>query len=226
MLPTDQVPPIARGGTMKNRIMGLALGAALLAAAGLAAAARAQQNSPLPLPPAVEKELAARASNVTEVTLGKNMLGFAAKFMNGKDQDEAATRHLVENLDGIYVRNYEFDKDGQYSMEEIDKLRTYFETGEWTPIVRSRERKSGETTDVLLKMVNGETRGMFILSAEPRELSIVLILGPVNMDDLAKLRGINGLGMLGDMETPSKPKDKGKEKDKDKTKDKPKGGAE
>jgi hypothetical protein len=226
MLPTDQVPPIARGGTMKNRIMGLALGAALLAAAGLAAAARAQQNSPLPLPPAVEKELAARASNVTEVTLGKNMLGFAAKFMNGKDQDEAATRHLVENLDGIYVRNYEFDKDGQYSMEEIDKLRTYFETGEWTPIVRSRERKSGETTDVLLKMVNGETRGMFILSAEPRELSIVLILGPVNMDDLAKLRGINGLGMLGDMESPSKPKDKGKDKDKDKTKDKPKGGAE
>ena len=226
MLPTDQVPPIARGGTMKNRIMGLALGAALLAAAGLAAAARAQQNSPLPLPPAVEKELAARASNVTEVTLGKNMLGFAAKFMNGKDQDEAATRHLVENLDGIYVRNYEFDKDGQYSMDEIDKLRTYFETGEWTPIVRSRERKSGETTDVLLKMVNGETRGMFILSAEPRELSIVLILGPVNMDDLAKLRGINGLGMLGDMETPSKPKDKGKDKDKDKTKDKPKGGAE
>ena len=211
---------------MKTRIMGLALGAALLAAAGLAAAARAQQNSPLPLPPAVEKELAARASNVTEVTLGKNMLGFAAKFMNGKDQDEAATRHLVENLDGIYVRNYEFDKDGQYSMEEIDKLRTYFETGEWTPIVRSRERKSGETTDVLLKMVNGETRGMFILSAEPRELSIVLILGPVNMDDLAKLRGINGLGMLGDMETPSKPKDKGKDKDKDKTKDKPKGGAE
>ena len=226
MLPTDQVPPIARGGTMKNRMMGLALGAALLAAAGLAAAARAQQNSPLPLPPAVEKELAARASNVTEVTLGKNMLGFAAKFMNGKDQDEAATRHLVENLDGIYVRNYEFDKDGQYSMEEIDKLRTYFETGEWTPIVRSRERKSGETTDVLLKMVNGETRGMFILSAEPRELSIVLILGPVNMDDLAKLRGINGLGMLGDMESPSKPKDKGKDKDKDKTKDKPKGGAE
>ena len=224
MLPTDIVPPVARGGTMKNRFMWIALGAALLAAAGLAAAARAQQNSPLPLPPAVEKELAARASNVTEVTLGKNMLGFAAKFMNGKDQDEAATRHLVENLDGIYVRNYEFDKEGQYSMEEIDKLRTYFETGEWTPIVRSRERKSGETTDVLLKMVNGETRGMFILSAEPRELSIVLILGPVSMDDLAKLRGINGLGMLGDVE--STPKAKDKDKDKDKTKDKAKGGAE
>src|ERR1700757_2564420 len=104
---------------MKNQTMWLALGAAMMGAAVLALPARAQQTSPLPLPPAVEKELAARASNVNEETLGKNMLGFAAKYMNGKDQDEAATKRLIENLDGIYVREYEFDKDGQYSMDEV-----------------------------------------------------------------------------------------------------------
>lgn len=203
---------------MKNRTMWMALGLALIGAAALAMAARAQQPSPLPLPPALEKQLAARASNVTEVTLGKNMLGFAAKFMNNKDQDEAATRHLIENLDGIYVREYEFDKDGQYSMEDIAKLRSYFSTSEWTPIVHSRERSSGETTDVLLKMVNGETRGMFVLSAEPRELSIVLILGPVRMEDLGRLKGLGGLGVLGDIESNPKTKDKDKDKDKNKTK--------
>src|SRR3974377_665900 len=109
---------------MKNVIAVLLLGAAVLAAPAVA------QNSQLPLPSPVEKELAARASNVTEVTLGKNMLAFAAKFMNGKDQDEAATRHLIEGLEGIYVREYEFDKEGQYSMVDIDKLRQYFETAE------------------------------------------------------------------------------------------------
>ena len=207
---------------MKNRTMWIALGAALMGAAMLALAVRAQQSSPLPLPPALEKELAARASNVTEVTLGKNMLDFAAKFMNGKDQDEAATRKLIENLDGIYVREYEFDKDGQYSLEEVEKLRTHFATSEWTPIVHSRERNSGETTDVLLKMVNGETRGMFVLSAEPRELSIVLILGPVRMEDLGRLKGLGGLGMLGDIESNPKAKDKDKDKNKDKDKDKDK----
>ena len=187
---------------MKKRTIGLVLGAVLMLAATPALSAQTQ-TSPLPLPPAVEKELAARASNVTEVTLGKNMLGFAAKFMNGKDQDEAATRHLIEDLDGIYVRDYEFDKEGQYSMEEIEKLRQYFETSEWTPIVRARERKTGETTDVLVKMVNGETHGMFILSAEPKELTIVLILGPVRMEDLGKLKGLGGLGALGDIESDS-----------------------
>ena len=197
---------------MKKRI-----GILILTVAAVATLAVAQ-NSPWPLPPAVEKELAARASNVTEVTLGKNMLAFAAKFMNGKDQDEAATRHLIEGLDGIYVRSYEFDKDGQYSVEEIEQLRKYFETSEWSPIVRERERKTGETTDVMVKLVNGETHGMFILTAEPKELTIVLILGPVRMEDLGKLKDIGGLGgaigpLAGAQHTPH-----GKDKEKDKEK--------
>jgi hypothetical protein len=203
---------------MMNRLTTL-----ILAIGALAVTAAAQtQTPPLPLPPAVEKELAARASDVTEVTLGKNMLTFASKFMNGKDQDEAATRQLITGLDGIYVREYEFDKEGQYSTDEIDQLRKYFETSEWSPIIRERERKSGETTDVMVKLVNGESHGMFILSTEPKELTIVLILGPIRMEDLGKLRGLSGLGSLGDISVNVNEKDKDKEKNKDKTKDKTK----
>jgi hypothetical protein len=200
---------------MKNRIAALVLGVMALAVPAVA------QNSQLPLPSPVEKELASKASNVTEVTLGKNMLAFAAKFLDGKDQDNTATRHLIEGLDGIYVRDYEFDKEGQYSMDDIQKLRSYFETSDWSPIVRERNKKNGESTDVMMKIVNGETHGMFILDVEPKELSIVLILGPVKMEDLHKLSGIGGLGSLGDIETGSHGKNKDKfEKDKTKAKDK------
>jgi len=197
---------------MKNRVAVWVMGLTMLAVAAASGPAAAQSGLPLPSP--VEKELAARASNVTEVTLGKNMLGFAAKFMNGKDQDEAATQRLIQGLDGIYVREYEFDKDGQYSMEEMQKLRTYFETSDWTTIVRERE-KNGESTDVMMKMVNGEPHGLFVLDAEPRELSIVLILGAIKMDDLHKLSGLGGLGVLGDIDTDS-PGNANKNKDKDK----------
>jgi hypothetical protein len=197
---------------MKNRIIiTFILGAAAMATPALA------QTSALPAPPPVEKELAARASNVTEVTLGKNMLAFAAKFMNGKDKDDEATRQLIDGLDGIYVREYEFDKEGQFSQEEVEQLRKYFETSEWTPIVRERERRSGETTDVMVKMVNGESHGMFVLTVEPKELTIVLILGPIRMDELGKLKGIGGLSALGDVAKNADGKDK------EKTKEKPKG---
>ena len=92
---------------MHIRNMTFILATSILAAATMAAPARAQTVQ-LPAPPPVEKELAARASNVTEVTLGKNMLAFAAKFMNGKDKDDESTRQLIQGLDGIYVREYEF----------------------------------------------------------------------------------------------------------------------
>jgi len=198
---------------MRNRnsflMRGLAIGVIALTASAIA------QTSALPLPPPVEKELAARASNVTEVTLGKNMLAFAAKFLDGKDKDDQATKRLIEGLDGIYVREYEFDKEGQFSMEEIDKLRQFFETSEWSPIVRERERKSGESTDVMVKLVNGESHGMFILTVEPKELTIVLILGPIKLDELSDLKGLSGLGALDQV---SKNKDiKDKEKSKEKT---------
>jgi len=202
---------------MRNRISflmhGLAIGAVALAVSAIA------QTSALPLPPPVEKELAARASNVTEVTLGKNMLAFAAKFLDGKDKDDQATKRLIEGLDGIYVREYEFDKEGQFSMEEIDKLRQFFETSEWSPIVRERERKSGESTDVMVKLVNGESHGMFILTVEPKELTIVLILGPIRMDELSDLKGLSGLGALDQVSRNKDIKDKEKNKEKDKVKE-------
>jgi hypothetical protein len=207
---------------MRIRMIYSIVAAGLLAGSVLGARSQAQ-DSPLPAPSPIEKQLAARASDVTEVTLGKSMLAFAAKIMNGKDEDDVATRRLIEGLQGIYVREYEFEKDGQFSPEDVEQLRKYFETGEWSPVVKDRERKTGESTDVMVKLENGESHGIFILSVEPRELTIVLILGPIRMDDLGKLKGIGGLSVLGDVAADVKDKDKEKDKEKEKIKDK-KGG--
>jgi hypothetical protein len=187
---------------MQHRWIAFLLGVAALAAPVMA------QTEQLPAPSPIEKELAARASDVTEVTLGKNMLGFASKFMDGKDKDQATAKQLIDGLDGIYVRSYEFDKEGEYSLEQAEQLRKYFETGEWTPMVHERERKGAETTDVMVKMVNGESKGILVFEAEPKELTIVLILGPIHMSDLGKLKGIAGLGDLGDIEKNSDGKEK------------------
>ena len=211
---------------MRNRIIPSIVAAAVLAVPLLAQTALAQ-SAQLPAPSPIEKELAARASDVTEVTLGKTMLTFAAKIMNGKDDDDAEARHLIEGLDGIYVREYDFDKPGQYSAEEVEQLRKYFETSEWTPIVKERDHRNSESTDVMVKLVNGESHGMFILDAEPKELTIVLILGPIKMDQLGELKHVSGLGALADVAKDADKddaKDKDKEKDKDKSKGKKGGG--
>jgi Domain of unknown function (DUF4252) len=163
----------------------VALGIAVTAGAG------AWGQDELPAPSPIEKELAARAEHVTEVTLDKNMLAFAAKFM--KDDDDAEARAMVQNLKGVYVREYEFEKEKSYTAQELDGLRSYFKTADWSPMVYERSKNSAEATDVYVKLVNGQMEGLFVLDAEARELSIVLILGPIDVDKIGKLGGTFGI---------------------------------
>ena len=168
----------------------LALGIAV----GGAAAAWGQDQLPPPSP--IEKTLAERAKHVTEVTLDKNMLAFAAKFMDkdkDDDKDDEAVKDMIRNLKGVYVRDYEFDKDHSYTAEELEGLRKYMQGSEWSPMVHERTKGVAEGTDVYLKLVDGKLQGLFVLDAEERELSLVLILGPVDMDKISELTGNFGI---------------------------------
>jgi hypothetical protein len=162
---------------------------------GIAAGAQAvNAQDALPAPSPIEKTLAERATHVTEVTLDKNMLAFAAKFMDkDTDKDDEEAKQMIRNLKGVYVREYEFDKDHSYTAAELDGLRKYFEGSDWSPIVRERTKSVAEGTDVYVKLVDNRMQGLFVLDAEPKELSLVLILGPIDVDKISKLGGTFGI---------------------------------
>lgn len=163
--------------------------AASMAATG-AISAMAQDALPAPSP--IEKQLAERASHVTEVTLDKNMLAFAAKFMDD-DKDDKEAKQMIQGLKGVYVREYDFDQDHSYTNEELEGLRNYFKTGDWSPMVHERTKGKPQGTDVYIKLVNGQMEGLFVLDAEPKELSLVLILGPIDIEKIGKLGGTFGI---------------------------------
>jgi hypothetical protein len=154
----------------------------------------AMSQDALPAPSPIEKTLAARATHVTEVTLDKNMLAFASKFMDkDTDKDDEDAKQMIRNLKGVYVREYEFDKEHSYSAEELEGLRKYFEGSDWSPIVHERTKTVAEGTDVYVKLVDGRIQGLFVLDAEAKELSLVLILGPIDVDKIGKLGGAFGI---------------------------------
>jgi hypothetical protein len=162
---------------------------ALLTALMAAAPALAQTEPPFPV--TLEKQLAARASNYTEVTLDRRMLDFAGKFMDKGNDAEA--KRIISRLNGVYVRTYEFDKDGQYTAADLDNIRRQFQSSEWVPMVKQRSKNNSDDSDVYMKMVNGEVQGMFVLNAEPRELDFVFISGPIRPEDLSNLSGNFGI---------------------------------
>ena len=176
----------------------LALGVWVAGAGMGSALGQSGSSDQLPAPSPIEKTLADRATHVTEVTLDKNMLAFAAKFMaNDKDdkddKDSQAVQEMIRNLKGVYVREYDFDKDHSYSAEELEGLRKYFESSDWSPMVHDKTKGAVEGTDVFVKLVNGQMQGLFVLDAEPRELTLVLILGPIDIDKIGALGGSFGI---------------------------------
>jgi hypothetical protein len=184
--------------------------------AGAALPAAAQSSQP-PFPVTLEKQLAERASNYTEVTLDRKMLDFASHFMN--DKDDAEGKRIVSKLNGVYVRSYEFEKPGQYTPADLEAVRKQFDTPEWSTLVKTRSKDATDDADIYMKVVNGEVQGMFILSSEPKELDFVFISGPIRPEDLQDLSGNFGipkdsykLALKGDKEKTDKAQKKADEK--------------
>ena len=164
----------------------------------LIAALPALAQGPAPFPPGLAKKLAARASNYTEVTLNKHMLNFASQFMNKDNKNDQQAKHLIQNLNAVYVRTYDFSKPGEYSAADLARIRRQFRGPEWQPMVQSRSHsKDGlEISDIYQKVVNGETQGMLIINAEPKELNFVYISGHINPSELGALGGNFGVPKL------------------------------
>lgn len=157
----------------------------------LAAPASAQEPARLLLPNL--DALAKRAADAVDVTLDASLLQLAASFMTGDDADEAAVRELLHGLKGIYVKSYEFDVDGVYSPADLDSIRAQLGRGSWTRLVSvtsSRERSSSE---VYAWMDQGVSSGLAIISAEPRQLTVVNIVGRIDLDKLRRLEGQFGI---------------------------------
>ena len=191
---------------MKRTWMAMALMLVSLAS-GMGNRAAAQTQPPFPV--TLEKTLAERAANYTEVSLDKRMLDFASRFMN--DKDDAEGKRIVEKLNGVYVRSYEFDKPGQYTAADVESVRRQFDTPEWTSLVKTRSRNGSDDADIYMKLVNGEVQGMFILSTEPKELTFVYISGPIRPEDLQDLSGNFGIPS-GSYQLTMKEKDKAQKK--------------
>jgi len=144
------------------------------------------------IPPNIEN-LSAKAKETVEVTMDGPMLRWASKFLSADDPDEEKAAKLVANLKGIYVRSYEFDSDGAYPMADVDALRAQFRSPVWSRVVGVRSERDGDNVDVYFKLENDKMAGIVVIAAEARELTVVNIEGPLEVEQLADLGGEFGV---------------------------------
>ncbi|HVO00388.1 MAG TPA: DUF4252 domain-containing protein [Steroidobacteraceae bacterium] len=168
-----------------NRRIGILAGAWVVSTLALAGAkAGAAESGRLALPDF--HALESQASESTVVTLGPWMLHFASHFCDRNDPDGAATRRMLASIRSITIHSYEFDRDFAYSKADVDAVRAQLRAPNWNRLaqVRSKDR---DDVDVYVSTENDRTTGLAVISSEPRELTIINIVGSISADDLQRL---------------------------------------
>lgn len=147
-------------------------------------------------------KLSSKASEVNNVNLEGPMLKMAAeqvqkKASAGKSEKKEMAANLLSRLKGIYVKNFEFDKPGAYTKADLDSVLSQLQGSGWKAMVHVEQKNSGETTGVYVMEEGGEIVGMAVVAAEPKELTVVNLVGPIDFSQLGGMGSLGALGQLG-----------------------------
>ena len=151
------------------------------------------------------KGLTEKASEAVVITLDTSLLGMAARFLDDANPEDAAAKEVLTGIQGIYVTSYTFDKPNEYSKGDVDTVRKQLSAPGWSRLMEVRSRKEQSDVDIYLSMDGDRATGLAIVASEPKEFTIVNIVGSVDLDKLRKIEGKFGVPKLELERTDKKP---------------------
>ena len=108
-------------------------------------------------------------------------------------------QQLIDGITGIYVKSFEFDAPNVYTESDVEAVRKQVSGAGWSRVVSVREK--GELTEIYFWKERDTNGGLVVISAETNELTVVNIVGRVDLASLGalgpmipKLPGATGQG--------------------------------
>jgi hypothetical protein len=139
---------------------------------------------------------AERADKVITVTVDEQLLRLAASFLSDKKPDEAKIKELILGLKGVFVKRFEFEKEGEFSLADVDSIRSQLTAPGWSSVANVRSKREGNY-DVSIMSEGSVIKGLAVLAAESKAFTVVNIVGPIDLAKLAELEGKFGIPHFG-----------------------------
>jgi hypothetical protein len=189
----------------------LKLLALTLVIGGASRAAQAQVHYPAQLQIDSLEPLAAKANQIVDVNLPESLLKLIPPIKIN-DADAKDIQQIIAGLKGVYVKNFEFNNEGEYTQADIAPIRAQLKAPGWARFVNVINKRDGRNIEVYLMTApqGARVEGLAILAAEPKALTVVNIVGIIDIEKLSKLEGQFGIPDL-DIEE-AKPDEKKPEK--------------
>jgi hypothetical protein len=163
-------------------------------------------------------KFAERADKTINVTVDEQLLRLAASFLSDKKPDEAKIKELILGLKGVFVKRFEFEKEGEFTLADVESIRSQLSAPGWSSVANVRSKREGNY-DVSIMSEGSVIKGLAVLAAEAKAFTVVNIVGPIDVAKLAELEGKFGIPHFGLEQIPGvtvteKKKDKNPEPDK------------
>ncbi len=131
--------------------------------------------------------LADKATESVNISISPWLLRTAAMFIDEDDADSAATKKLLAGIKSIEIRRYAFATDSAYSSADLDAVRRQLDGPGWSRLIQVRGAKNSEDVDMYILIENNRTQGFALIASEPREFTIINIVGSISLEDLPQL---------------------------------------
>lgn len=134
------------------------------------------------------ERLASKADESVNIEIDGFLIKFAGSLLSEKDADEKTVKEVIEGLKGIYVRSYELKPGGRFSEADVAGVREQLRAPGWTRLVdvESRGLDFGGA-ELYVASAGGRVEGIALLVVEPGDLTVINIVGAVDVDKLKKL---------------------------------------
>ncbi len=134
-----------------------------------------------------------KAVETIDVRVDGALLQIASKFMDKNKTNEAAVKEILNVLKGVYVKGVEFDKEGEFSDQDVQLVRQQLAAPGWERVVGVRSKRDGQNVEVFLMLGNGLIEGIGVLVTDPKQLMVVNVVGPIDPEKITELRGSFGI---------------------------------
>jgi hypothetical protein len=134
--------------------------------------------------------LEARARDVVEVNIDGKLLDLA-KRVTGKVDDPNAKKvaEAISGLKGIYVRVFNFENENEYSVADIEDIRSQLNAPGWERLANARSKRNNQKVDVYTMFTGNLMSGVAVVVSESKRIAVVNVIGPIDIEALTELSG-------------------------------------
>jgi len=132
--------------------------------------------------------LRGKATESIDLSFGSFSLFIARRFVGDDDPQGAAVKDLLQGVRKVHLRHYEFADDFVYAKSDLDRVRAELTARGCKTLAHVRDNRNSEDVDICAVLDAEEITGFAIVVSEPREFTIINVVGKLELQKVAALR--------------------------------------